>query len=134
MRLTDYLSDKVIVILINMASMMALSLYLILTGNYLTNVILILAAWGIILVTYLSMDYIIKRKYFNKIDDTLKNLDKPYLIAEVMDKGNSIYDKIYRDVIHTSNKSVIEEIRGLKNHSQNIRNILKAGFTISRPR
>lgn len=114
MRLTDYLSDKVIVILINMASMMALSLYLILTGNYLTNVILILAAWGIILVTYLSMDYIIKRKYFNKIDDTLKNLDKPYLIAEVMDKGNSIYDKIYRDVIHTSNKSVIEEIRGLK--------------------
>lgn len=114
MRLTDYLSDKVIVILINMASMMALSLYLILIGNYLTNVILILAAWGIILVAYLSIDYIIKRKYFNKIDDTLKNLDKPYLIAEVMDKGNSIYDKIYRDVIHTSNKSVIEEIRGLK--------------------
>lgn len=97
-----------------MASMMALSLYLISTGNYLTNVILILAAWGIILVTYLSVDYIIKRKYFNKIDDILKNLDKPYLISEVMDKGNSIYDKIYRDVIHTSNKSVIEEIRGLK--------------------
>lgn len=114
MRLTDYLSDKIIVILINMASMIALSLYLISTGNYLTNVILILAAWGIILVTYLSVDYIIKRKYFNKIDDILKNLDKPYLISEVMDKGNSIYDKIYRDVIHTSNKSVIEEIRGLK--------------------
>ncbi len=114
MRLTDYLSDKIIVILINMASMMALSLYLISTGNYLTNVILILAAWGIILVTYLSVDYIIKRKYFNKIDDTLKNLDKPYLIAEVMDKGNSIYDKIYREIIHTSNKSVIEEIRDLK--------------------
>lgn len=114
MRLTDYLSDKIIVILINMASMMALSLYLISTGNYLTNVILILAAWGIILVTYLSVDYIIKRKYFHKIDDTLKNLDKPYLIAEVMDKGNSIYDKIYREIIHTSNKSVIEEIRDLK--------------------
>lgn len=114
MRLTDYLSDKIIVILINMASMMALSLYLISTSNYLTNVILILAAWGIILVTYLSMDYIIKRKYFNKIYDILKNLDKPYLIAEVMDKGNSIYDKIYREIIHTSNKSVIEEIRDLK--------------------
>lgn len=97
-----------------MASMMALSLYLISTSNYLTNVILILAAWGIILVTYLSMDYIIKRKYFNKIYDILKNLDKPYLIAEVMDKGNSIYDKIYREIIHTSNKSVIEEIRDLK--------------------
>ena len=55
-----------------MASMMALSLYLISTGNYLTNVILILAAWGKILVTYLSVDYIIKRKYFNKILKELK--------------------------------------------------------------
>ena len=88
MRLTDYLSDKIIVILINMASMMALSLYLISTGNYLTNVILILAAWSIILVTYLSVDYIIKRKYFNKIDDTLKNLDIPSFISFII-KGNN---------------------------------------------
>ena len=45
----------------------------------------------------------------NKKAELTKN-EMKILYYLFVNKGNSIYDKIYREIIHTSNKSVIEEI------------------------
>jgi len=74
---------------------------------------IILTVWGVILIIVLLTAYLKRRRYFWQLNHTLDNLDKRYLIAETMDESFQLEDKLYREVLRRSNKSVIEEIKTL---------------------
>lgn len=58
----------------------------------------------------------------------LEQLDKPYLIGEVMEKSPLLTDRLYRRALRISNRSVIETVHALEQRSRTIGSISKAGY------
>lgn len=114
MKLTDYLKDRILIILLNIFCQFLLYCYLKMTGNSTGAVTLILIVWLSVLVLYLTVSYLSRKHYFTKLETTLDTLDQKYLMAEVMDKPYRLEDKIYQGIIRESNKSVIEKINALE--------------------
>lgn len=114
MNFFDYLKDKITLLIINISSMLILSIFLLLIKNTGTAIFLIDVVWAIIIVIYFFIDYYFRRKYFKELMTVLNELPQKYLIAEVMKPSYKIEDRLYWEILRKSNKSVIEEIHKLE--------------------
>lgn len=118
MRFGDYCRDRLLTFVLNLFCMLFLSLYLKVIGVHNGELLLILIAWFFVLVFYFGQDYMRKNQYFKQIEETMESMDQKYLIGEVMGRGRTLEDRIYRQLILTSNKSVIEAIRSLEDEKR----------------
>lgn len=114
MRAADYIKDKAAVLLVHTAGLLFLSFFLKLAGNSSTDIWLIGTAWIVTGTVYLLQDFYRRRRYFEKLSVLLDDLDNRYLIAEVMEPSPRLEDRLYREVLRKSNKSVIEKIHMLE--------------------
>lgn len=126
MRFWDYCKDKASVLLLNVAAMMALSVFLFLLKNTETTVFLIVAVWVIVLGVYLLVEYYFCSKYFRELASVLEELEQKYLIAEVMKPAHRLEDKLYWEILRKSNKSVIEKIHELEDSQKEYKEYLES--------
>lgn len=56
-----------------------------------------------LVLLYGGIDFYRKKVYFDQLFLQLEQLDKPYLIGEVMEKSPLLTDRLYRRVLHISN-------------------------------
>ena len=126
MRLSEYLKDKIIIILLNIASELLLICFLSLMDNTVSTLIIIIIFWTVIFTLYLTIDYVRRRNYFNNLNNVLEKLDRRYLIAEVMKSSYKLEDKIYRNIIRKSNKSVIERINQIEDEKKDYKEYIEA--------
>ncbi|MDR0963733.1 MAG: sensor histidine kinase, partial [Clostridium sp.] len=110
MNVWEYIKDKILTVILHFFCMILLSAFLFITGNTMTTVILILAAWIFILLAVLGLDGYRTIRYFNHMFAVLKELKDPYLVAEVLPLSDREQDRVYREVLRRCMKSVIEKI------------------------
>lgn len=72
------------------------------------------------------IEYYGRNKFFKKIDNTLDELDKKYLISELMDDSYRLEDKKYKNIIRRSNKSVIERINQLEDEQKEYKDYIES--------
>lgn len=125
MRLTDYLKAHAAVLLAHIAGIFFLSLYLQLVGNSNTDIVLILVVWIGIIALFFMVDFYRRRNYFKKLFALLEDLDNRYLISEVMEPSERLEDRLYREILRKSNKSVIEKIHRLEDSQKDYREYIE---------
>ena len=117
MKLVDYLKDKIILIIIYFIIFIFI-LFLLIAFNIqflLTSYIMfLLFILGLILLLY---DYFRKRSFYNRINKSLDNLDKKYLITEVIDNCNFLEGNMLLNYLYDINKNMIEDINKYKNNN-----------------
>lgn len=117
MKLVDYLKDKIILIIIYFIIFIFI-LFLLIAFNIqflLTSYIMfLLFILGLILLLY---DYFTKRSFYNRINKSLDNLDKKYLITEVIDNCNFLEGNMLLNYLYDINKNMIEDINKYKNNN-----------------
>ena len=111
MRFGEFLKDRILMLVLQSVCMVGLYGFLRFTGYSRGNGMLILIVWILILSVYLFTYYVGRNRYFKEIKAILEHADKRYLLGELMPDSWRLEDKIYREFIRKSNKSVIEEIR-----------------------
>lgn len=126
MKLSDYIWDRISCILINLAGLILLSGYLYITGYSKNGICIIDIIWIVVFCFWIGINYYNRSKYYKYIEDLLDQLDKRYLIAEVIKPSIHLEDKIYRDILRRSNKSVIEEIHGLQSNQEDYKDFIEA--------
>ena len=134
MRFIDYLKDKILIILLNISALFCLDIFLILVNNSLNTIVIISSVWIIVLTLYMLIEYYRRNKFFKRIDDTLDELDKKYLISELMEDSYRLEDKKYKNIIRRSNKSVIERINQLEDEQKDYKDYIESwGHEIKLP-
>ena len=114
MNLGEYLRDRAPVLLLNAAALLVLSVFLLLTGNTETAVFLIVFVWISVAAVWFLTDWFFRRRYFRELMSVLNDLDRRYLISEVMKPSRRTEDRLYWEILRKSNRSVIEKIRELE--------------------
>lgn len=122
----EYIKDKIMIILLNISCLLALCSYLLLTGNNFDSVLLIGIVWILILSAYFLNEFTRRKRYFKELNNILNNLEKRYLLAEVMEPTFRLEDKIYREIIRKSNKSVIEKINQLEDEQKDYKEYIES--------
>lgn len=123
--LSEYLKNKILVLIVNIFGMIFLTGFLLATAYPLGNIILILLTWAFVLLIFFGLDFIKRRRYFHQLFTVLDRLDKRYLIGEVMESTDRLDDQIYREIIRKSNKAVIEKINQIEDEQKNYREYIE---------
>lgn len=126
MKLIPFLKDKFMLFIIHIICMGALSAFLRLTGYGGTGVTLILIFWTAILVLWMLVTYRERKRYFDEADKILEEIDQRYLLGELLPYSCRLEDRLYRNMLCLSNKSVIEKIRKMEDAQRDYREYIES--------
>lgn len=105
-----YLKNHLPVILLNLLGILALSLFLLATGNTIQMVLFILADWLLVLALYLTAGYIYQKERLEKLLEMARQLKERYLLPEVMPAPDQAEEQVYYQLLKMAGKSMLERI------------------------
>lgn len=114
MKLIDYLKDKLIPIFIYIINTFIIAMLLVAFKNNYFLIIIIVILLIILGLILLLTDYLKKRAFYNNIQSKLINLDKKYLVLEMLDKPKNREEELNYQILYDINKSYIEELKDYK--------------------
>ncbi len=126
MRFSEYIKDKILICLLHLLCMILLMGFFYITGYNRNAAALILIFWWIILGIWIVTGYYRRKKYFDRAEHILENVDQRYLLGELPPASPYLEDRIYRELIRRSNKSVIERIRMLEDEQNDYRDYIES--------
>ena len=110
-----YLKNQIPAILVNLMGMLALALFLFANGNRFQTVLFIFTVWFIILTTYLSVVYYVRKRYLNQLLDMTEQLEERYLIPEIMTIPRKADEQVFYQIMKMAEKSMLEKIGAIQN-------------------
>lgn len=125
MKVKDFLKDKWIFILLNMflTLFLSLMLYVLRLNLYAIFFIIIMqVSFGILI---LVIDFLSKQRFYNQVIKSLDNLDKKYLLSELLDRPNFLEGKIFYDATKEAFKSMNDNIAKYKISSDEYREYIE---------
>ncbi len=114
MKITNYLKDKFLPIFIYIINILIITMLLIAFESN-ESLILVFITFQIILgLTLLLIEYSKKNSFYKTIQSKLINLDKKYLVLEMLDKPKTTEEELIYQIFYDINKSYIEELKDYK--------------------
>ncbi len=122
----NFLKDRFLLLLLHGVCMCLLAVFLRLTGYASANTGLILIFWALILAVWMGTAYIQRQSYFREVEQILEKIDQRYLLGELLPDSSRLEDKLYREMICRSNKSVIERIRRIEEEQKEYKEYIES--------
>lgn len=126
MKLIDFFKDKSLLLLLHLVCMCVVAGFLKVTGYGKANIILILIFWTMLLIIWFFVTYLHRRKHFYQMQQILEKVDQRYLLGELLPDSFRLEDRLYREMIRKSNKSVIERIRQMEDEWKDYREYIES--------
>lgn len=115
MSLGDFIKSRFSVIFVNFIGLITLLIFLFSVGNTIDILKMVAFVWIIVVGVYLFFQYKARKEFYNELSKAIDNLDKKYLISEVIDKPIYLEAEPYYDLLKKASKSMREEINSIKN-------------------
>lgn len=115
MSIKEYLKDKRAFLIINLILFISLAVAMSLLKVGTGIIFLVFCIWLLPITSYISMELISKKKYYDDIASAIEGLDRKYLLAEIVEEPNFIEGRIMYDVLRESNKDMHENVKKYKN-------------------
>ena len=125
MKISDYVKDRGIFIAINLMIFMIISSFMYSANVASVIIFLIFCVWFLPLITYMVIEYIKLRKYFNTVKNILENLDKKYLLPEVLNEPNFIEGEEINYIFKVLSRDMHENVKYYKNMQEEYREYIE---------
>ena len=126
MKFSDYIKDKILMYLLHLLCMILLTFFFYITGYNKNAIFLILLCWWLILITWTGVGYSRRKWYFTEAEHILEQTDQRFLLGELLPSSPYLEDRLYRELILQSNKSVIERIRKIEDAQKEYREYIES--------
>lgn len=126
MNLWSFIKDKGLLLLLHFSCMCIVMGFLRVTGYSAANYTLLLIFWILVLVTWLFVTYYRRKKFFLEAEHILEKMDQRYLLGELLPQSFLLEDRLYREMILKSNKSVIERIHWIEEEQKDYKEYIES--------
>lgn len=126
MRLADFLKDRGMLLLFHLVCMCVAVCFLRLTNYSGTNTFLVITAWFLVLVIWLAVTYLQRRRFFLEAEKILARVDQRYLLGELLPDSLRLEDRLYGEMLRRSNKSCIERIRRIEDEKRDYKEYIES--------
>lgn len=125
MTIKSYLKSKSGTIALNIIDLIVLSIFLLSIGNEFKVIMVIVLSWIITLLIYYFISYRKRKNYFQLIEKSILNIDKKYLLSEVLEEPPFLEAEPYYYILKKSSKSMREEINKEKSKLKNYKEYIE---------
>lgn len=125
MHLKDYLKDKIQFLAGQVLCMMAAAGFFWACGMKTGQMALFFTAWALILLGWLLANYHRQKKYFDAVFAALSRLDQPWLVGEMLPDSVRLTDRLYREILQRSGKSLVDAVRHLEREHREYREFIE---------
>lgn len=125
MKIIDYIRDKGLFLAINLMIFMIISFLMYSADVALVIIFLLFCVCFLPLLTYILIEYIKFRKYFNTVENILENLDKKYLLPEVLNEPNFIEGEEINYIFKVLRRDMHENVKYYKNIQEEYREYIE---------
>ena len=126
MNIKDYLSSRMLYIIMNFTIYLLLAVLLKIAA--VSNVILfvVFLMWFSPFMVYILLQYVKEKRFYNEMKEISSNLDKKYLLSEIIKKPNYYEGKIFYEILKDADRNMHEEVNYYKNLQNEYREYIEA--------
>lgn len=125
MSLGKYLKERFFYFLINGMMFVAIAFIMFLISIPNVIIFLVFLIWFVPLCLYIIFEYIKAKKYYGELEAVNEELDKKYLLPEIIEEPDFIEGKIVHEVLREANKSMYENVKEYKNKEEEYREYIE---------
>ncbi|MGL5380031.1 sensor histidine kinase [Clostridium sp.] len=114
MSILEYLKGKMPLIIINIVAFILIAVIMIFINVHYVVIFLTFIIWFIPIVAFITMDIFQKKKFYDEVIGVLDNLDKKYLLPELIDEPDFVEGRVLYEILKQSNKDMHENIKFYK--------------------
>jgi len=125
MSIKEYLKDRTLVLLINFILFIILCGIMLLININSVIILLIFCIWFFPILTYILIEFVKQKVLYNELNSILDNLDKKYLLPEIMKEPDNIEGKLLYDVLRQANKDMHEHVKNYRDRENEYREYIE---------
>ena len=125
MSIGEFIKDKIVVILSNVLVFIILAAVMAIINVNSVIIFLMFCIWFLPLISYMALEYIKCKKYYDEINSILDNLDKKYLLPEVIKESNFIHGEKLNDILKVVSRDMHENIKYYKDMQADYREYIE---------
>ena len=125
MKIVDYLKDKSLYLAVNLMTFIIVATLMYFSNVSTVVIFMTWCIWFLPLLIYIIIEYIKYKKYFDNIENVLKNLDKKYLLPEVIEEPNSIIGEEINDILKEISRDMHEHVKYYRNMQEEYREYIE---------
>lgn len=125
MRVGEFLHDRAMSLLLHLFCMLALSIFLGLTGTGRGAIVIILMVWGIGLCLLNVAAYFRRRSQIHELQAIMDGLEKKYLFMECSPRPGSYVERKYFELCRRAGKSMIEAVSDAEEKQRDYREYIE---------
>ena len=125
MKIVDYLKDKSLYLAVNLMTFIIVATLMYFSNVSTVVIFMTWCIWFLPLLIYIIIEYIKYKKYFDNIENVLKNLDKKYLLPEVIEEPNSIIGEEVNDILKEISRDMHEQVKYYRNMQEEYREYIE---------
>ncbi|WP_270940722.1 sensor histidine kinase [Romboutsia lituseburensis] len=115
MKLSKFLKDRGLFLSINLILALPIVLIMVAFKFKIELIAIIMFIWFVPLMLYILLEFNHKKKFYDELEDILANIDKKYLLSEIMKKPSNHEEEKIKDILTETNRSMREQINYYKN-------------------
>ncbi|EPY2307579.1 sensor histidine kinase [Clostridium sporogenes] len=125
MNIGEFIKDKMVVIICNMLIFIVIAAIM---AAIKVSLIIILSAfciWFLPLVSYMSLEFIKYKNYYDEVDSILENLDNKYLLPEIIREANFIEGEKLNSILKEISRDMHENVKYYKDMQEDYREYIE---------
>ena len=111
MNTLEYIKERLPILIINSILFFIVAVMMKMSDVPVEIIIIVFAIWFLPLISYIIIELIKRKKYFDKIINTMDNLDKKYLLPEVIEDADFEEGRVINEILRIISKDMNERVK-----------------------
>ena len=125
MSINRYFKERLPFLIFNAVLCIIVSATMIIAGFYYFAVVSLVCAWFIPLITYMIYQCLKFKRYFDNIVAVSEDLDRKYLLPEVIDEEEFMEAEVICSILRNADKSMHEEVKIYENEQKDYKEYIE---------
>ncbi|EKN41046.1 sensor histidine kinase, partial [Clostridium botulinum CFSAN001627] len=126
MSIGEFIKDKILIISCNMLIFILLAIIILASNVDLIIILFIFCIWFFPLVSYMVLEFIKYKNYYDEIDSILEKLDKKYLLPELLKEASFIQGEKLNSILKEISRDMHENVKYYKDMQEDYREYIEA--------
>ncbi|MGN4422292.1 sensor histidine kinase [Bacillus cereus group sp. MYBK30-1] len=125
MNIGEFIKDKMVVIVSNVLIFIILASILLMADVQFIIIFFAFCIWFFPLISYMAIEFIKCKNYYNEINGILENLDKKYLLPEVVKETNFIHGEKINSILREISRDMHENVKKYRDMQMDYREYIE---------
>ncbi len=126
MSIGEFIKDKIFIIACNMLMFIILTAIMLASNVNLIIIVFVFCIWFFPLISYMALEFIKHKNYYDEINSILEKLDKKYLLPEMLKEANFLQGEKLNSVLKEITRDMHENVKYYKDMQGDYREYIEA--------